>query len=335
MPSFYAEASRCGKRNLRNASFRRTECTVDGHRDLRLFLHLTGTLNFGRTSDECHVSPATLTRAIQRLETQAGERLLDRGPRGVSVTDAGRRFTGYARDSLRLWDEYRTGTVHDVPLSGRLSLFASVTACEALLPDLLAGFRADHPAVEIDLRTGDAAAAISHVDDGTVDVAIAALPPRIPEHLATKQVATTPLVFVTARDRYREITGAPLVLPRHGLARAAADRWLRRRGLTAPRVSEVDGHEPLLALVALGCGVGVVPQLVLDSSPLTDRLATLPARPSLGRFHIGLCTRRTDLRRPLTAALWSSVTANPQKAPVPFGVPRPVGPSYPDLAVHR
>lgn len=286
---------------------------MDGHRDLRLFLHLTGTLNFGRTSDECHVSPATLTRAVQRLETRAGERLLERGPRGVSVTEAGRRFTGYARDVLRLWDEYRTGTAHDAPLSGRLSLFASVTACEALLPDLLAGFRADHPAVELDLRTGDAAAAISQVDEGTVDVAVAALPARIPEHLATKQVAVTPLVFVTARDGYREVAGAPLVLPRYGLARAAADRWLRRRGYTPPRLSEVDGHEPLLALVALGCGVGVVPRLVLESSPLTDRLGTLPARPALGRFHIGLCTRRTNLRRPLIAALWSAVPARRQR----------------------
>lgn len=55
----------------------------DDHRALRLFLHLARTLNFGRTSLDCHVSPATLTRTVQRLESDLGHRLFDRG-RGAS-----------------------------------------------------------------------------------------------------------------------------------------------------------------------------------------------------------------------------------------------------------
>ena len=55
---------------------------------------------------------------------------------------------------------------------------------------------------------------------------------------------------------------------RRGLARASADRWFRAQRI-APRVyGEVPGSEAILALVSLGCGVGIVPRLVMDKSPL-------------------------------------------------------------------
>ncbi len=292
---------------------------MDDHRDLRLYLHLAETLNFGRTSAECHVSAATLTRVVQRLEASAGARLLDRGPRGVAPTAAGLRFRGYAAEVLRLWESYRRERGDGTPgLAGRLSLFASVTACQTLLPDLLAPFRAAHPRVTLDLHTGDAAAALARLDEGTVDLAVAALPSRLPASLVSREITRTPLVFVTARagrpaaESAEEPGGVdwgslPLVLPRGGLAREAAQRWLRRQRVTPRQVSEVDGHEALLTLVALGCGVGVVPELVLGASPVADRLGVLPVEPPVGEFRIGLCARRTELRRPLVSALWSSV----------------------------
>jgi LysR family positive regulator for ilvC len=63
------------------------------------------------------------------------------------------------------------------------------------------------------------------------------------------------------------------------------------------------GHEALLALVALDCGIGVVPPLVLESSAVRDQLTELPA--DLEPLTIGLCVRRADLHRPLVPALWA------------------------------
>ncbi len=88
------------------------------HRELELFLHLARTLNYGRTSLECHVSAATLTRTIQRLEVRAGARLLDRGPRGVVLTADGQRFTSYAERALALWDDYHAGPAKRPSWSG-------------------------------------------------------------------------------------------------------------------------------------------------------------------------------------------------------------------------
>ncbi|MFG3296176.1 HTH-type transcriptional activator IlvY [Streptomyces sp. NPDC048179] len=277
----------------------------DDHRELRLFLHLAQSLNFGRTSLDCHVSPATLTRTVQRLEAELGHRLFDRGPRGVSLTAEGHRFRAYAVRALELWQAYRDEHPDPAELQGRLAVFATVTACQALLPDLLAPFRAAHPQVRLDLRTGDAAAALARLDEGEADVAVAGIPARLPEPLVGRTVAVTDLVLVTARDRPDPGPDGPFLLPQRGLVREAADRWFRARGTVPDLACEPDGHEALLALVALGCGTGMVPRIVLEHSAVRDRIAVLPADPAPAPFPIGLCVRRSDLRRPLVAALWS------------------------------
>ena len=277
----------------------------DDRRELHLFLHLAQTLNFGRTSLDCHVSPATLTRTVQRLEADLGHQLFDRGARGVSLTAEGHRFREYAVQALELWRTYREEYPDPAELTGSLTLFATVTACQALLPDVLAPFRAAHPQVRLDLRTGDAAAALARLDEGEVDVAVAGIPARLPESLVSRTVAVTELVLVTARDRPDPDLDGPFVLPHRGLVREAADRWFRARGTTPDVACEPDGHEGLLTLVALGCGTGVVPRLVLECSAVRERLAVVAADPAPEPLPIGLCVRRADLRRPLVATLWS------------------------------
>ncbi|TCC54007.1 HTH-type transcriptional activator IlvY [Kribbella capetownensis] len=271
------------------------------HRELELFLHLARTLNYGRTSLECHVSAATLTRTIQRLETRAGVRLLDRGPRGVVLTADGQRFTAYAEQALELWEDYRAGTGEPAELVGELRIFATVTACQALLPDLLAPLRAAHPQIRLAVQTGDAAAALARLDEGEVDAAVAGIPKRLPQTMMSRTVAVTDLVLISSRDGSADGT---FVVPARGLVRDAAFRWFRKTGVKPVIAAEPDGHEALLTLVALGCGTGVVPRLVFESSAVRDRLVELPADPALEPLRIGLCARRADLRRPLIAALW-------------------------------
>lgn len=279
---------------------------MDEFRDLRLFLHVAQTLNFGRSSVDCHISPATLTRAIQRLETGTGHRLLDRGPRGVALTAEGVRFRGYAREALELWTRYLAGHQAPAGLRGRLSIFATVTASQTILPALLRPFRQAHPDVRLELHTGDAAAALARLEEGAVDLAVAALPPRLPAPIVSRIITTTPLVFIAAAgadsSSWRQ---GPFVLPRSGLARDTARRWFRTHRITPELAAEPDSHEALLTLVALGYGTGIVPQLVLDASPVADRLVTVPADPPPEPFTLGLCARRVDLHRPLVSALWA------------------------------
>ncbi|MFE1841589.1 HTH-type transcriptional activator IlvY [Streptomyces sviceus] len=283
---------------------------MQDHDQYRLFLHLAETLSFTRTATDCHVSPATLSRTVQRLEAATGHRLLDRGPHGVCLTRHGCAFRQYAAEALDLWARYHSDDSADDDLSGHLRVFASVTACHTFLPDLLTPLRDAHPRVSISLRTGDAAAALALLDQGEADLAVAALPARIPATVLARQVAQTPLVLVQASPALtdEEFTAAtePFVLPRQGLVRAAADQWFRDLGIRPHIAAETDGHEALLTLVALGYGTGIVPELVLQHSGLRARLRQVTASSVPDRLTIGVCIRRADLHRPLVAAAWAA-----------------------------
>ena len=292
---------------------------------LRLFLHLSRTLHFLRTSRESHVSPSALSRAIQRLERDAGWPLLERDRRTVRLTPEGARFAEHARETLERWDHLRRDLRGRADaLAGNIAIFASVTACQSFLPEVLSGFRQRYPEIHIQLETGYAADALGMLADGRVDVAVAALPARVPRALAARVLLHTPLVFaaptapceVERLCRLRPLPWGelPVVMPAAGLAREAADRFFRRKRVSPRVYSEVPGSEALLALVSLGCGVGIVPRLVLDRSPLRENVRLLPTddhgAAALGEFRVGVCTPRRKLASPLVRAFWESLPAS-------------------------
>ena len=91
------------------------------------------------------------------------------------------------------------------------------------------------------------------------------------------------------------------------MARADADRWFRRKRI-APRIySEVAGSEAILSLVSLGCGVGIVPRIVMDKSPLRAEVRALDVEPEIGEFRVGVCTQRRKLQSPLVRAFWDAI----------------------------
>ncbi len=284
---------------------------------LRLFLHLSQTLHFGRTSKECHISASALSRAVQKLEREVGWPLLERDQRKVALTEEGARFSAHARDTLARWDELQQRLRgQSATLSGTISVFASVTACQSFLPRILTSFRQRYPEIHIALDTGHAADALAMVQEGRVDVAVAALPDRISPGLVTRVLLHTPLVFVAPASpcevaRAVEKTPiawgeVPIVLPATGLARAHADRWFRRKQVKPRVYGEVTGSEAILSLCALGCGVGIVPRLVVDRSPLRAEVRPLEVTPAVGEFHVGLCTVKRKLANPLVAAFWDA-----------------------------
>lgn len=286
---------------------------------LHIFLSLARTLHFGRTSKEIHKSPSAVSRAVQRLEEELGKALFERDNRRVKLTPEGEIFQRYASDALSSWDQLREQlTSRGESLRGSVSVFASVTACQSFLPTLLSRFREAYPAVQLRLETGYAVDALEMLQRGAVDVTVAALPARVPRHLASRAVVVTPLVFVAPTapcevsrkvdKRVIDWSEVPLVLPAQGLAREAVDRWFRARRIKPKVYSQVMGNEALLALVSTGCGVGVVPKLVMDRSPLSGDVRKLEVEPRIGEFHVGVCTERRSLSNPLINAFWNAIS---------------------------
>jgi LysR family positive regulator for ilvC len=290
---------------------------VNEYEPLRQFVELARSLHFGRAASACHVSPSALSRSVQRLEAQLGEPLFEREHHKVTLTPAGEQFRHHALAVLEEWQRYEQQRARSRgELNGTVHVYCTVTAAQSIVPDLLGRVRRAHPGIRIELATGYASDAIDRLRGGDIDISVAALPERMPAGIATRMLASTPVVFVgpnvdgpiqEALNRRRiQWSTVPLVLPAHGLARDYVNEWLDAKAITPTIYAEIEGHEAILALVALGCGVGVVPRLVLENSALHDRVTEIPARPALPAFSVGLCVRERSLANPLVAAVWNA-----------------------------
>ena len=284
-------------------------------RVLQQFLALADNLHFGRAAERSHVSASALTRSIQRLETEVGAELFERDNRSVALTEAGRTFLDYARDALRDWAAIRHRLMAEAGvLRGEVRLYCSVTASYSFLFDILARVRQQHPQIEIKLHTGDPEDAIGRVQTGREDIAIAARPDHLPASLAFRLIEVSPLEFIVARSHELdrddpptkdEWRACPMILSERGLARDRADRWFRRLGVQPTIYAQVAGNEAIVSMVSLGFGVGVVPRIVLDASPLRDTVRVLEMEPALAPYEVGLVTQERSLANPLVRAVWA------------------------------
>ncbi|MCW8886973.1 MAG: HTH-type transcriptional activator IlvY [Motiliproteus sp.] len=287
---------------------------------LKQFIALADSLHFGRASEICHVSPSTLSRSIKQLEDSLGVTLFERDNRSVSLTPEGVRFQQYARESLSQWDVLRHSLQQESgQLQGEVSIFCSVTASYSFLYEILSEFRLKHPKIEIKLHTGDHALAIPRVLAGDEDITIAAKPDQLPTGMTFKQIAVSPLIFIAPIDEpslSEQLQGGsqdyswqdlPMILSEEGLARKRVDQWFRKKGIKPKIYAQVAGHEAIVSMVSLGFGVGVVPKIVIDNSPLAANVQILDVEPALESFLVGLCAMEKKLKNPLIHALWSQI----------------------------
>ena len=289
-------------------------------RSLSHFLALADHLHFGQASVACNISISALSRSIRQLEGEVGTRLFDRDNRSVTLTRKGRKFQQYAKNSTRQWRVICNELKDDSDdLQGEISLYCSVTASHSILFDLLNRFRPDHPGIEIKLHTGDPELAISRVVAGHEEIAIAALPASLPAGLNTRAVTESPLVFIVASDSVvdnaagagaekrlskKDWAEVPMILSESGLARSRVNQWFRNIGVKPKIYAQVAGNEAIVSMVSLGLGVGVVPKIVLDNSPVADRISIVEVKPDLAPYTVGLVVLKKNLDNPLVKAFW-------------------------------
>ncbi|WP_158972661.1 HTH-type transcriptional activator IlvY [Paraglaciecola sp. L3A3] len=264
-------------------------------RSLELFQHLANSLHFGKTAEALFVSPSTLSRTIQRLEEECGTPLFVRDNRKVKLTAAGSKLLGFSQQTLNEWKKVKLELKQDhQQLQGELSLFCSVTASQSHLPSLLDNFRHKYPQIEIKLSTGDPAWSASKVMKQEVDASIAIHTPDFPKELKFLPLDEIPLVLIAAKDlqlsRLNQVDwrNHSFILPESGPSKRIVHHWFAERGIRPRVYATVAGNEAIVSMVALGCGLGIVPSIVLDHSTVGQRVSRI-VLDDIEPYQLGLC----------------------------------------------
>ena len=83
--------------------------------------------------------------------------------------------------------------------------------------------------------------------------------------------------------------------------------WFHEQGIKPNIYAEVKGNEAIVSMVSLGFGVGVLPKIVVDNSPLANLVETFARQPDLGPYSMGICVMEKRLKSPILSAFWAQL----------------------------
>ncbi len=164
---------------------------------LRTYLELVKLGSFSAVAKGLSISQPAVSFQIQKLEHDLGVRLINRGQKKITMTDAGKRLLRFARTV----DDETSHLLSDLDrlrqeVTGELVIAASTIPSEFLLPSILGEFMSLHPAISARVTTHDSLTIINGVRDGTYQVGFCGVAP--PEHqgLESFKVAQDEIVLI-------------------------------------------------------------------------------------------------------------------------------------------
>lgn len=284
-------------------------------RDLRYLVAVADHLHFGKAAEASFVSQPTLSTQIKKLERELGVELVERNPRHITLTEAGRQIVERARVILDEADNIR-GIAHQAqdPESGTLRMGLFPTLAPYLLPHVVPAINARFPHLELLLVEEKTEVIVQRLRDGTLDVGVLALPihdeqlhqePLFTEDFVLAVPAAHPLAEHRGPIDTSVLAGEHVLLLEEG-------HCLRDQALSVCRLSgaaERSGFratslETLRQMVASGVGITLLPELAVQPpvSPSPD-IELLRFNPPVPRREIAMLWRHTSVYRELLPRL--------------------------------
>jgi LysR family transcriptional regulator, low CO2-responsive transcriptional regulator len=236
-------------------------------RQLRVFVEVARQGSVMRAAEALHLSPPAVSQQIKEIESQVGQPLFDRANRKMTLSSAGEYFLGYARRLLATLKEADDAMASLRRLeSGRLTL-GMVSSAKYYLPQLLAQYHADHPAVEVRLKLGGREQLVAMMEGNEVDLCIMGRAP-VDFPSRAEPFAMHPHVLITAPGhrfaRAESVPAAalarePFIVREPGSGtRTALQEFLDQFRLKPTFVMEMASNEAIKQAVMAGLGVSLL-----------------------------------------------------------------------------
>ncbi|MGQ7845319.1 LysR family transcriptional regulator [Granulosicoccus sp. 3-233] len=265
-------------------------------RRLQVFHTVAGVLNFTRAAELLHMTQPAVTHQIRQLEEEFNARLFDRSNNRISLTAAGEQVMEYADRILGLYDEMQESVkTLTGDRTGLVTLGASTTIAEYMLPGLLGGFRQGFPEVQIRLRVANTDTIVGMVADNSIELGV--VESEVDNQLLRVEQCQQDELFVIVPPGHalsgssvlaaRDLLGNPFIHREDGSGtRSVIERYFIAQGITEGDLNcpfELGSTEAIKGAVQAGVGISIVSGSTLKKELDLGKLVALPLNPPLLR----------------------------------------------------
>lgn len=248
--------------------------------NLEIFVVAAQELSITRTATRLQRAQSNISTRIQQLEHQLAATLFFRDSRQLRLTPQGQTFLRYSQQLLALSREAKQA-LHPADPQGVLRIGSMESTAASRLPLVLATYQQRWPEVELHVKTGPSAELIQHVLDYELDCAFIALQqPELPAMLAGVPVFSEELILILPQrySNWRQSEDLPikrLACFRQGCTyRAYLERYFSDQ---QPLIlQEVGSYHAVLACVAAGTCISVLPRSVLQLQQASPAIVAIP-----------------------------------------------------------
>ncbi|WP_435214346.1 LysR family transcriptional regulator [Streptomyces sp. bgisy034] len=276
--------------------------------DLRVFVAVCRAGSLSSVARELGCTQSAVSQHVKRLEGETGVVLLERQPRGVVPTQAGRVLETAAAEGISGLD-LAVRQLRDLldGESGYVRVATGATTVRHFMSEAVVAYRRRHPRVNLEFRTvSSGRGSLDALADGTLDLAWITLGPPV-RGIEQRPVVELPWVLaVRADDPLAErpcidaadLAGVRLIrLPPNSASAAHLDAACAESGVRFAQDTSVADWDTALLLAELGVGRAVVPALPGLAVPGSGDLRLLPV-PALRPLPVGWAVRRWDALSP-------------------------------------
>jgi DNA-binding transcriptional LysR family regulator len=251
---------------------------------IRVFMTVAAERSFSRAAEKLGRTQPAVSLALQRLEAELGEKLLDRSARDVMLTDAGRTVLEYARRFHSLESELRNSIdeLRDHS-AGRLVIGANESTTLYLLSHI-DHYRRLFPRVKVQIRRSFSSRIPSELIDGNLELGVISYEPR-DERIHATEIYSDSLAFVVS-PRHRLASRAEVPISElgeetfiaHNVLSPYRDiviRAFHERGIRLNMDVEMPTVETIRWMVEHDAGVAFLPRMCVEQEIAEKRLVSL------------------------------------------------------------
>lgn len=235
---------------------------------LRIFKAVVEYGGINKAAAKLHRVPSNVTTRVKQLEESLGTKLFVRQSRRLALSQEGRLLLTYADRLLRLCSEAEMA-LRNGKLRGTLRIGALESTSATRLPRILARYHQLYPDVQMELTTGTSGALVTRVHKQDIEAAFVAEPFNA-QGLKTQTVFMEELVLIVPKSFGRihspkDIGKRTVIAFATGCSyRRRLETWLATANVLPDRIMEFQSYHAMVACVAAGTGIAVVPRSVIE-----------------------------------------------------------------------